>query len=63
MTVPRAIELEVARRAEQRCEYCRMHQALHGATFHVEHIIPRSRNGSTQLDNLFGLFPPEQLTG
>ncbi len=50
MTVPASIEQEVAQRAGQRCEYCRMHQSLQGATFHVEHIIPRSRNGSSQLD-------------
>jgi hypothetical protein len=29
-----------------------MHQALQGATFHVEHIVPRSRGGATNLDNL-----------
>jgi hypothetical protein len=34
-----------------------MHQSLQGATFHVEHIIPRSRNGSSQLDNLAWACP------
>jgi hypothetical protein len=29
--------------ANQKCEYCRMDQALQGATFHVEHVIPKSR--------------------
>lgn len=29
-----------------------MHQSLQGATFHVEHIIPRSAGGSDSLDNL-----------
>jgi hypothetical protein len=33
---------QVEDRAQQRCEYCRMHQALQGATFHVEHIVPSS---------------------
>src|SRR5436309_11270126 len=42
----------VEARAEGRCEYCRMHQALQGATFHVEHILPSSRGGATDLDNL-----------
>jgi hypothetical protein len=28
--------------ARQRCEYCRMHQSLQGASFHVEHIVPVS---------------------
>jgi hypothetical protein len=41
----------VEERAESRCEYCRMHQALQGATFHVEHIKPRADSGSDQLDN------------
>jgi hypothetical protein len=47
---------EVARlvetRAGQRCEYCRMHQSLQGASFHIEHIIPRSGGGSDNPDNL-----------
>jgi hypothetical protein len=34
-----------------------MHQSLQGATFHVEHIIPRSRGGQTQLDNLAWACP------
>jgi hypothetical protein len=29
-----------------------MHQSLQGATFHLEHIVPRSRSGQTELDNL-----------
>jgi hypothetical protein len=39
-------------RAGQRCEYCRMHQSLQGATFHLEHIVPSSRGGSDEADNL-----------
>lgn len=42
----------VEARAGGRCEYCRMHQALQGATFHVEHIIPTSHGGLSELDNL-----------
>ncbi len=42
----------VETRAKQRCEYCRMHQSLQGATFHIEHILPRSRGGSDDPDNL-----------
>lgn len=29
-----------------------MHQTLQGATFHVEHIVPRSLGGSSRLENL-----------
>src|ERR1700682_3253586 len=43
---------QVTTRAEGRCEYCRMHQALQGATFHVEHIKPSSAGGSDDLTNL-----------
>jgi hypothetical protein len=34
-----------------------MHQALQGATFHVEHIVPASRGGPTVLDNLAWACP------
>ena len=34
-----------------------MHQALQGATFHVEHIVPRSRGGSSRLENLAWACP------
>jgi hypothetical protein len=57
MTVPRAIERHVAARAAGRCEYCRMHQSLQGATFHVEHVTPRSRGGPATLDNLAWACP------
>lgn len=29
-----------------------MHQALQGATFHIEHVVPSSAGGSDGLDNL-----------
>jgi hypothetical protein len=44
-------------RAGERCEYCRMHQALQGATFHVGHIVPSSRGGPTELGNLAWACP------
>jgi hypothetical protein len=48
---------QVEVRAAARCEYCRMLQALQGATFHVEHIIPDSRGGPSELDNLAWACP------
>lgn len=42
----------VFERAGGRCEYCRMHSALQGATFHVEHTLPTARGGGDELDNL-----------
>src|SRR5689334_3163854 len=47
-----AIVRQVESRAAGRCEYCRMHQSLQGATFHIEHVIPRARGGPSTLDNL-----------
>jgi hypothetical protein len=47
---------EAARQVEMRaggsCEYCRMHQVLQGATFHLEHILLQSRGGGSDLANL-----------
>jgi hypothetical protein len=34
-----------------------MHQALQGATFHVEHTVPGSRGGPTDLANLAWACP------
>jgi hypothetical protein len=47
----------VEARAGGRCEYCQMHQGLQGATFHVEHVLPLSRGGSSDLDNLAWCCP------
>ncbi|MGO9917350.1 MAG: HNH endonuclease [Isosphaeraceae bacterium] len=47
----------VEARAEGRCEYCGMHQSLQGATFHVEHIMPSSRGGASNMDNLAWCCP------
>ena len=43
---------QVVARANDRCEYCRMHQSLQGATFHIEHITPQSAGGPDTPDNL-----------
>ena len=50
MTSWSEIGREVEQRAAGRCEYCRMHQSLQGATFHVEHVIPRRLGGPSELD-------------
>lgn len=61
MTPRREMARQVEARAAGRCEYCRMHQSLQGATFHVEHIIPQSRGGQAQLDNLAWACPSGNL--
>jgi len=43
---------QVIDRARGRCEYCRMHQSLQGATFHIEHINPQAAGGPDTSDNL-----------
>lgn len=50
-------ERQVQHRAAGRCEFCRMHESLQGATFHIEHVIPRSRGGDSTLDNLAWACP------
>ena len=57
MTAWNDLEEQVERRARGRCEYCQMHQSLQGATFHVEHIVPRCRGGRSDLDNLAWACP------
>jgi len=47
----------VEARAGGRCEYCRMAQSLQGTTFHVEHIVPRSRGGDSSVENLAWCCP------
>src|SRR5687768_7307122 len=42
----------VARRANDRCEYCRAPEAFFPNRFSLDHIIPESRGGHTVLDNL-----------
>lgn len=43
----------VRQRAEDRCEYCQLHQTDSPLTLHhVEHIIPRKHGGTDELSNL-----------
>lgn len=42
----------VVARAGGACEYCRLVEIATGITFHVEHVVPRSRGGKTRLGNL-----------
>jgi hypothetical protein len=52
MNVGRGLARDVRRRARDRCEYCRMHQRLQGASFHIEHITPRCLGGPSVSTNL-----------
>jgi 5-methylcytosine-specific restriction endonuclease McrA len=48
----RKLSRSVAERAQWRCEYCRSPAAFSTQPFEVDHIIPRSKNGLTEPENL-----------
>lgn len=52
MSVPDELAAAVRERAAGQCQYCMMHQSLQGATFHVEHVVPRVKGGASLLTNL-----------
>ena len=52
MNIAAALAALVRQRAGDRCEYCGMCQSLQGATFHIEHITPRTCGGATEAANL-----------
>ena len=50
--IPRWLHDEVMQRAGQRCEYCQLSQVGQEATFHIDHVLPRTVGGSTTAENL-----------
>jgi len=52
MNSSEALAERVLRRARYRCEYCHTPQNVTGQTFHLDHIVPRSRGGSLSYENL-----------
>lgn len=43
----------VRQRADNRCEYCKVHQRYYpDSTFHIEHIIARQHRGAEDVANL-----------
>lgn len=50
--VPASMQRRVRERASLRCEYCGLGQEHQEATFHIDHVTPRSAGGETSLDNL-----------
>jgi len=48
----RKLRAQIARAAQERCEYCRTPQDMTLATFHLDHIIPRAAGGVTEIANL-----------
>lgn len=52
MSVSETLRKKVTLRAENRCEYCGVAQEGQEALFHVDHVLPVSRGGPTEWDNL-----------
>lgn len=50
--IPPRLTRDVRERAGNVCEYCRLPQDSQEATFHIDHVVPRSRDGATLLENL-----------
>lgn len=51
-TIPPALRHLVFERAQQRCEYCLLHQDVAVYSHEVDHIIALKHGGQTQADNL-----------
>ena len=56
-TLSNPIRDEVVRRAGNRCEYCQLPAQLQIGGFEVDHILPRSRGGQTDVANLAWACP------
>jgi 5-methylcytosine-specific restriction endonuclease McrA len=50
--IPKRLARQVRERAQHRCEYCRTSEWLSGQPCQIDHIVPRSRGGVTEADNL-----------
>ena len=62
MSLPVKLAAVVREQAAGRCQYCCMHEGLQGATFHIEHVLPKSQGGADELSNLT-LACPKISTG
>ena len=52
MRVSDPLRADVVSRANKRCEYCQYPEDHSPSSFHVEHIVPSSADGPTELKNL-----------
>jgi hypothetical protein len=50
--MPETLRQEVRARAQDCCEYCRLHQDFDSMPFQLEHIIAEKHHGPTTLENL-----------
>ena len=56
--IPRRLRSFVVKRAAGRCEYCGLSQAGQEATFHVDHVVPRSKGGPSSWENIVASCAP-----
>lgn len=52
MTVSKKIRAEVEKRANGLCEYCQLPHDLSSSPFAIEHILPVSKDGTDDTENL-----------
>ena len=52
MRINDPLRADVASRANERCEYCQYPEEFSPSAFQVEHIVPQSAHGLTELNNL-----------
>jgi hypothetical protein len=50
--IPKALREAVFQRDQARCRYCQLLQFGQASVFHINHIIPRSKGGTTTTANL-----------
>jgi len=51
-SVSDSLRAQIRQRAGARCEYCRLPESAGSYPFHIEHIIARKHDGSSEPDNL-----------
>ena len=50
--ISKSTRLEVAKRANHRCEYCRLHEDDMFLSFELDHIIAQKHGGTDKIENL-----------
>lgn len=50
--IPQSVRQKVRKRADNRCEYCRLPDEMGKYTHHIDHIIPIAHGGTSDPDNL-----------
>jgi hypothetical protein len=50
--IPVEVRRMVIERAQERCEYCQSRADFTTETFAIEHVVPLSRGGTDDIDNL-----------